>query len=376
MRIRYLDDPAGLSTAEGLAGDETLALSVSAGQAPPTLRLYTYRPCVIVGRYQNLTDSINLDVCRARGLEWNRRHTGGGTVLMGPDQLAVALVLPDTRGRFPGSIRRHFEFFAGVLGDALRSFGIQAELQGKNDLQVDGRKIAGLAISQDVDDVVFFHASLLLDFDIPLMVNALCLPTGDLDDRGQSCFSQRMTTLREHAPHVRFEPLKAAVAASLDKRMGLDSLTPGAWQAHERDSLARLVRERYANDDWIYSSRVMRRWNGTCTRKTPGGAIRVYVSVSGTTLEAVLVTGDYFCRGLDLARLEAELKGTPLNPEALRSAIATHECQGIYRVETEELADMVLEAAAASGPRTPMTLTEGPPDSSTESPQRTTGPRR
>lgn len=342
--LRTLEEPAELSSAEGLAGDEALALLLSENRIPPTLRLYHYRPCAIVGRFQNLTDAIDLDVCRRRGLEWNRRHSGGGTVLMGPEQVAVALVLPDEKGRFIGSVREHFRMFAGVMARALAEFGVEAGLLGKNDLAVGGRKVAGLAISQDVDGVVFFHASLLLDFDIGLMVDVLHLPTRDLDDRGQSCFSQRMTTVREHAPGVGFEAMKRAIVRALEERLQAEA-HPTGWSPDEQAVLNRLRAERYENDEWIYSSRVMRHWTGTADCKTPGGQLRVYVAGAGGTLDAVLITGDYFCRNADLARLEAGLKGLPARRDAIESALGAHPCERIYRVDNLDLAALILAAA-------------------------------
>lgn len=346
--FRYLEDGLGLSSAEGLAGDEALAISVAEGKAPPTLRLYSYRPSAIVGRFQNLTDAVNLEKCRCRGHEWNRRHTGGGTVLMGPDQVAVALVLPDDKHR-PGTVRKHFHFFADLLADAVGKFGVKAGLEGKNDLQVDGRKIAGLAISQDIDGVAFFHCSLLLDFDVELMVNVLNLATRDLDDRGQSCFSQRMTTVHDHAPQVTFDEMKREIVRSLEARIG--NAVVGEWLREEIDAKDRLRRERYGSDEWIYSSRVMRRWTGTAECKTPGGNLRVYVDRVGGVLDSVLITGDYFCRGLEIAALEANMRGVPVQRDSVRDALAVHGCESIYRVDTDTLADLIAEAAAITGPR-------------------------
>ena len=347
--FRYLEDDSGLSSAAGLAGDEALALRVAAGKAPQTLRLYSYRPSVIVGRYQNLADALNLEECRRRGHEWNRRHTGGGTVLMGPDQVAVALVMPEAERQTPGTVRQHFHFFARVLAGALGRFGIAAGLEGKNDLQVAGRKIAGLAISQDIDGVVFFHGSLLLDFDVDLMVNLLHLPTRDLDDRGQSCFSQRMTTVRSHAPGVTFEDMKQEIVGALASRIG--DAHPGEWLPEERAEMERLCRERYESDEWIYSSRVMRRWTGTAACRTPGGNLQVYADRTGGVLDSVLITGDYFGRSLEIAALEANLRGVPARPDAIRSALAEHGCEAIYRVDSETLSALIAGAASATGPR-------------------------
>ncbi len=343
LSFRHIEDTNPLSSADGLAGDEALVSGLADGNSPPTLRLYRYHPSAIVGRYQNLTDAINLDTCRRYGVSWNRRHTGGGTVLMGPEQVAIALALPDGRDSERRTIRQHFEFFAAILADALGAFGIEAAFVGKNDLQVDGRKIAGLAISQDTDGAVFYHGSLLLDFDVGLMVQVLNLPTEHLEDRGQSCFSRRMTTVREHVPGASFPDLTAAIARSLESLTHVQ-LCRSSFLDHEHEAIARLKRERYENEEWICSSRVMRRWRGMVERKTAAGTIRIYVDGSGPALDAVLITGDYFSRNLELATLESNLKGTPARSDAIASVISKCGQGTIYRLTAEELAELIVMA--------------------------------
>ena len=61
----------------------------------PTLRLYTYAShAALVGRYQTLDAEVDLEACAATGTAVSRRPTGGGAIVMGRDQLGVALVLP------------------------------------------------------------------------------------------------------------------------------------------------------------------------------------------------------------------------------------------------------------------------------------------
>lgn len=334
-----------LSSAAGLAADEALALSVGRGQSPPTLHLYEYRPAAIVGRYQNLTDAVNLEVCRRLGFEWNRRHTGGGTVLMGPGQVAIALALPETEKSSVAAIRKHFVWFSKLLASALAEFGITADLMGKNDLSIDGRKVAGLAISQDIEGCAFLHCSLLLDFDVGVMVELLNLATRDLDDRGQSCFAQRMTTVREHNPSVTAEAMRAALLRATETAMGVAAQT-GEWSPDEIALARQLRTERYENDDWIYSSRVMRRWTGVAEQKTPGGNLRVYVDRNDSVLDAVLITGDYFSRDLEVARLESALRHIAADPNRIRATLSEHACDMIYRVDPDDLTALILEAAA------------------------------
>ena len=80
-----------VSTALGLAIDDMLPLSLYAHGSPPILHLYTFKPSAIVGKYQDIEAALRLDRCRDRGIEFNRRSTGGGTVIMGPKVVALGL---------------------------------------------------------------------------------------------------------------------------------------------------------------------------------------------------------------------------------------------------------------------------------------------
>ena len=91
---RYLTEEA-VGAAEGLAADEALMLHHGRdehAEAEATLRLYTYRShCALVGRYQSLEDEVDREACHRLDVQYGRRPTGGGAILMGGGQLAKPL---------------------------------------------------------------------------------------------------------------------------------------------------------------------------------------------------------------------------------------------------------------------------------------------
>src|SRR5207245_10592018 len=69
-----LDKPAG--GAWNMAVDEVLLDAAAAGTAPPTLRFYAWTPpCLSLGYFQPF-DVVDIDGCRALGVEVVRRPTG------------------------------------------------------------------------------------------------------------------------------------------------------------------------------------------------------------------------------------------------------------------------------------------------------------
>src|SRR5579875_2954295 len=79
-----------------MAVDEAVATAVGAGESPPTLRLYAWRPAAVsIGYFQRLASELDLAACRELGLDWVRRPTGGRAVLHAAElTYAVAAVEP------------------------------------------------------------------------------------------------------------------------------------------------------------------------------------------------------------------------------------------------------------------------------------------
>jgi len=334
-----------LSSSLGLAIDEVLCESVSKKTAPPSLHLYNYRPCAIVGRYQNTSACLRLDRCEARGVDVNRRITGGGTVFMTPDQMAFGLVLPNDFPGLPRAIQPAFEFLARAFARALENFGLKAEFMGKNDLTVNRKKIAGLAISQDMENITFFHTSLLLDFDMETMLDILNLPTERMLDRGASCFDNRMTTIRKEAgKDITLDQVEKAVHRALEHTLEL-SLPCEGLSPHEEARVKELMREQYDNDDWIYGMRTPKRRMCYAEKKTEGGLIQVHLALSGGAIECVLITGDYFSRTRDIAKLESLLKWSPAKRSVIRERLNASCAENlIHKVDLPVILELIDQA--------------------------------
>ncbi|GAC1686381.1 MAG: lipoate--protein ligase family protein [Candidatus Dormibacteraceae bacterium] len=305
---RYLTDES-VGAAEGLAADEALMLRYGRderAQSEATLRLYTYRShCALVGRYQNLEDEVDLEACAVRGVQHGRRPTGGGAILMGAGQLGVAVCTRAPAGIAPKDLLRRYA--DGVIAGLAR-LGIDAAFRSKNDLEVGGRKIAGLGLYVDDRGALLFHTSLLVDLDIPLMLEVLKIPGAKLSDKAVERVADRVTTVsRELGRPLTAVDIRDEVRAGFASALGLE-LCPGEMEMEERDRRDRLVGDKYANDEWIRQRSPLPDARGTAGLKTPEGFVRVYVGVHGDTIKSLLVAGDFNTLPAGVSRLEAALR--------------------------------------------------------------------
>ena len=316
-RWRLIEDD-GAGAAAGLATDEALMLEHGRGAEPScdaTLRLYTYRPhCALVGRFQSLEDEVDLDAARGLGIEVGRRPTGGGAIIMGDGQLGVAVL---TRAPTATAPRELLERYAAGVVAGLARLGIDARFRGKNDLEVDGRKIAGLGLYVDERGALLFHASVLVDLDVALMLRVLKIPGAKLSDKGIARVEERVTTVRREAgAALTTGEARNAVAAGFVEALGIDP-RPSRLSAAEEARRDELIAERYGSDDWIGQHTRLRDERGTAVLKTPEGFVRIYVATHGATVKSTLIAGDFNAIPPRLAQLEAALRWSPATRERI-----------------------------------------------------------
>lgn len=350
-RWRYVADD-GVSASFGLAADEWMACR---RQGPPCLRLYTYRShCVLIGRYQRLEAEVNVEACRELGVALNRRPTGGGTILMGADQLGLALTIPaSARAAFPGAARDLFPCLAAGLVAALRGLGVAASFHRKNDLEVGGRKIAGLGIFAAPAGGLLFHASLVVDLDLALMLRVLRTPFEKLTDKAVASVAERMTTVRREAGRaVTLDEVRGRVRAGDGEAFGV-TLEEEPWTVQERAGIASLEDARYRSAAWLDQPGLAPAAAGRSRHKAVGGLVEVGVTLRGGMIHSCTVTGDFFAAEGQVASLERTLRRTAADPAAVRAAIEGAYAGGarIDGVPPELLAAAVLEAAADAAAR-------------------------
>lgn len=313
----------GVSASFGLAADEYMARCQGAGQTPPVLRLYTYRShCVLVGRFQSVDVEVNRPFCAAHGIAINRRPTGGGAIIMGEDQLGVALTLPVAA--VTGSRRRLRElladFSAGIVA-GLSDLGIQARFAGKNDVEAGGRKIAGLGLYRDRTGGLLFHCSLLVDLDIPLMLQVLRTPFEKLADKAIASVAERVTTVRrELGRPVSLDEVRARVRDGFARAFGVQ-LIPDTFTAEELAGIHELEQEKYRSPAWIEQKVLTSDRMGSGMAKAPGGLIHVHLTLAGETIKAVLITGDFFVPEGVVAELERRLRWHTVAPAAVTRTV-------------------------------------------------------
>lgn len=131
------------------------------------LLFYINQPSIIIGRNQNTIEEINQEYVEKNGIIVVRRLSGGGAVYHDLGNLNFSFITQNQAENI-----HNFRKFTAPVIEVLRKMGVPAELSGRNDIVVDGRKISGNA-QYIAGRRMVSHGTLLLNSDLEQVVEAL-----------------------------------------------------------------------------------------------------------------------------------------------------------------------------------------------------------
>ncbi len=342
----------GVEASYGLAFDEAMAQECGAVPgAASMLRLYSYRDhCVLVGRFQRIEAEVDLRQASRLGIGVNRRPTGGGAILMGSGQIGVALALPAATFASP---RAGFYLFADAVVAGLAAAGVQACLRGKNDIEVAGRKIAGLGFCVSGTGLLF-HASILEDLDLELMAALLMVPLSKLDAHGPGGISSRITTLmRELGGPIDSKSFAKGLIGAFEEVFdlrGIESEPPASLLGRA----ARLEADKYSTESWLFDGGRASSGEFLADCRSALGTLRLVVASQGALIKSVLVTGDFNEAPATLISLEESLRWTVIDGAILERRLRDNPMVEEL-LDAAELAEAICTSYAAlaetAGPR-------------------------
>ncbi len=137
----------------------------------PTIRTWINPLAVVVGRFQEVSSEVDVDLCQQNSIEIGRRFTGGGTVFHDKGNLNLTIV---TRRQEGISVSRLNEINCTVILNLLDQLGVESKFVSPNSIEISGKKVSGAAAALG-RNFAFWHASILVSTDTDLL-NQVLLP--------------------------------------------------------------------------------------------------------------------------------------------------------------------------------------------------------
>ena len=275
------------------------------------LLFYINEPSIIIGKNQNTVEEIDTEYVDANGIHVVRRLSGGGAVYHDLGNLNFSFITKDDGESF-----RNFKKFTEPVIEALTEMGVKAELLGRNDILVDGRKISGNA-QFATNGRMFSHGTLMFDTEIEGVVSALKVRKDKIESKGIKSIRSRVANISEYLKEpMTIEQFRMEILKSIfggEEKIQYAELTEEDWaKIHE------LSAERYANWDWNYGKSP--KFNMQHSHRFPVGGIDVRLQVNKGIIEEVNIFGDFFGVG-EVAVIEDSLTGVKYDRQSIGEAL-------------------------------------------------------
>jgi lipoate-protein ligase A len=307
--------------------------------------LWRNGPSVIVGRHQNTLAEINVDYVRQNNIKVVRRLSGGGAVFHDLGNINFTFI-ENVRDGKPVN----FQKYTQPVIDVLRSLGMDARFEGRNDMVIDGKKFSGNA-EYVFRGRVLHHGTLLFASELAGLSGALNVHPEKFTGKAIKSVSKRVTNISSHLKTpLDIEQFRDRVLRHMmNNHPGFESCELYDYTEADIAAINKLRDEKYATWDWNFGQSPG--YNMVNSLRTGGGRLEAHVDVQNGIIRHIRFFGDFFNIG-DIAGLEQLFVGTPHTEADIRRKLAQINLSDyLVNVTNDELVE-VISLASAGGRKT------------------------
>lgn len=281
-------------------------------------------PTVIFGRNQLIENEVNMDYCRAHGIQTYRRKSGGGCVYSDRSNIMFSYIAKDERVNFT------FNRYINMLVLVLHKLGVNAQASGRNDILIDGKKVSGNAFYH-IPGRSIVHGTMLYDTNMEHMVGSITPNNEKLLSKGVESVRQHITLLKDHLD-ITIEDFKTFVRQHLcDREIMLDE---------EAIRKIEEIEQEYLTDSFIYGN------NPRYTLVRKGrienvGELEIRMELKNHIIKEANIMGDYFLVGDIDNRILKPLHNVELSEEAVTNALPEKLDDIILNLQKEDFVRLI-----------------------------------
>lgn len=278
------------------------------------LYFYVNKNAVIIGRNQNAWKECSIANMDADGVQLVRRHSGGGAVFHDNGNLNFSFITDEKHYDLNRQMR--------VILNAVSKLGLKAELSGRNDITVDGKKFSGNAFSLAKGNRSH-HGTILVNADLTKLSNYLCVSKEKMRSKGIDSVRARVCNICELSNGLTVEAMRRLVIESFIEEYGAASeyVFDGTALAEVEER-----RERLASWEWRFGKTPQ--FDFETDKRFSFGDTQIYFNSRNGVIRETKVYSD--CLDTELTtEIENALTGVHFRKEEIKAALSKMKDQSI-----------------------------------------------
>lgn len=330
--MKFIDNEGITDPSINLALEEYVLQNF--GEEDTYLLFYINEPSIIIGRNQNSIEEINTDYVDGNGIKVVRRLSGGGAVYHDEGNLNFSFITKDDGESF-----HNFAKFTKPVVEALNHIGVPAELIGRNDLLVEGRKISGNA-QFATKGRMFSHGTLMFDSEIEHLVAALNVKKEKIESKGIKSIRSRVANIAEFLEEkVTMDEFKELILRYIFDVEDVNDIPRYKLTEQDWENVHQISEDRYKKWEWNFGKSPS--FNIKESHKFDSGLLDVRLDVKKGIIENCKIFGDFFGVG-DVKDIEAGLSGVRHERRAIESSLEEFDIPHyLGKITKEEFIDLI-----------------------------------
>ena len=281
---------------------------------------------IVVGKHQNTFGEVNQEYVDSHNVHVVRRLSGGGAVYHDLGNINFTFITDHF-----GEEEFDFSEFCKVISEALATMGVKSDVNGRNDITIDGKKFSGNSQYMR-ENRIMHHGTIMYDSNLDIVEKALAVPEDKLKSKGLKSIKSRVTNVK---PYIETEMSTEDFFHNLETYLCRElCIREYHLSEYDRKRIEEIKKERYDKWEWNYGHSPQ--YSICKKRRVEGcGMVEVRMSVEKGIIRDIGFYGDYFGNG-DEKELARQLIGASLTVKSLEEVLQKTKISHYFNKLTKE----------------------------------------
>ncbi len=294
------------------------------------LILWQNKNTIVIGRNQNPMAEINYEYLKDKDIKIVRRKTGGGAVYHDLGNLNYSLIIDagDSKNLI-------FKNFMKPMLDCLKNLGLNAEMSGRNDIVIEGKKVSGTA-QRLLKGRLLTHGTLLFSSNLSEVGNALNADPKKYKSKGINSVKARVGNISEF---LKEEMTLEEFWSHIRNHFVENSSRRIEFSSEKKEQIKKLAIEKYSDWNWNFGNTP--NFNIHNKGYFEIGILEVYAEVEKNRIKSINFFGDYLSL-MDDEDLKKELEGVKFQEYEVRKIMEKYDIKSIFgSIKTDQVLDII-----------------------------------